>query len=428
MLDSEQLFIQLRSALNHLYDPYYLRKCSLVRVFGLGEQPDTPAALNRIINEAIQDMEPSKDDPDYAQRRKFYELIMYRYVQQFSQEEVAAQLGLSVRHLRREQNTAIYHLAAHLWDKYSLDERPFNITEIPSDEGALLASEPVIEESPVKQSNEVLANALQLDWLKDLPMEEPTQTFKVLNDVIDLSLPLASRYGAELELELSEDFPNLAIHQVALRQLLLNVLSVNICLLGVGKITLSGASSSSSARITIATHSKTGHCRETTADEKSSLAIARQLAQYYQGDFSFQKEEAACVAEITLPVFHPLSVLVIDDNIDFIQLVDRTLSGTHYKVFGERNPVQALESAELTSPDIILLDVMMPKVDGWEILGRLRQHPGTDKIPVIICTILPQEELALSLGARLFLRKPVRPEEILDALNQLTEMLGQEYH
>ncbi len=128
MITSEQFFLYLRSALNHLYDPYFLRKSPLVKLFGFGDRPDTPTALQRILNEAIAALEPHAGDPNPVQRQRNYELIIYRYVQQFGQEEVAVQFGLSVSHLRREQNTAIYKLAAYLWERYQpgLGEFPYH--------------------------------------------------------------------------------------------------------------------------------------------------------------------------------------------------------------------------------------------------------------------------------------------------------------
>ena len=58
--------------------------------------------------------------------------------------------------------------------------------------------------------------------------------------------------------------------------------------------------------------------------------------------------------------------------------------------------------------------------DGWKVLGRLRQHPDTSQIPVIVCTILPQEDLAFSLGASAYLRKPLKRADFLAALDRVT--------
>ena len=82
--------------------------------------------------------------------------------------------------------------------------------------------------------------------------------------------------------------------------------------------------------------------------------------------------------------------------------------------------------ADKISPQIIVLDVMMPHVDGWEILGRLRQHPVTGQIPIIVCTILAQEELALSLGASSFIRKPITRQAFLAALDHQIELMATE--
>ena len=74
--------------------------------------------------------------------------------------------------------------------------------------------------------------------------------------------------------------------------------------------------------------------------------------------------------------------------------------------------------AQEISPEIIVLDVMMPDMDGWEVLGQLRHHPVTSHIPIIVCTVLPEEELAHSLGASDFVRKPLPRQVFLSALSR----------
>ena len=68
-------------------------------------------------------------------------------------------------------------------------------------------------------------------------------------------------------------------------------------------------------------------------------------------------------------------------------------------------------------PDIILLDVLLQNIDGWELLGRFRAHPHLGERPVIVCTILPQRDLALILGAAGFLSKPFSQRQLLAALD-----------
>jgi CheY-like chemotaxis protein len=62
---------------------------------------------------------------------------------------------------------------------------------------------------------------------------------------------------------------------------------------------------------------------------------------------------------------------------------------------------------------------MMPGRDGWDLLGQFREHPVTQHVPVIICSILGQRDLAMALGAADFLRKPVTRQDLLAALDRL---------
>jgi CheY-like chemotaxis protein len=119
-----------------------------------------------------------------------------------------------------------------------------------------------------------------------------------------------------------------------------------------------------------------------------------------------------------------LPVLVVDDNADVLQLLQRYSAGTRYRLIGTRDPEQVLSLTEKFSPQVIILDVMMPQVDGWRVLGRLRQHPRTSHIPIIVCTILAQEALALSLGASAFIRKPVTRQVFLAALDHQVALTG----
>ncbi len=87
---------------------------------------------------------------------------------------------------------------------------------------------------------------------------------------------------------------------------------------------------------------------------------------------------------------------------------------------GAEDAEQGLALATELQPKAILLDVMMPNRDGWSLLGRLREHPRTEDIPVVVCTILSQRELALALGAAGFIRKPVIRADLLQLLDRLT--------
>ena len=118
-----------------------------------------------------------------------------------------------------------------------------------------------------------------------------------------------------------------------------------------------------------------------------------------------------------------IDILVIDDNFDVGQLFERYTFNTRFKIYYLSNADYVFNVVEECQPKAILLDVMMPSKDGWEILGRLRQHPLTSRLPIVICTVLHEEELALALGASAFLTKPVSRASLLKVLNQV---LGEE--
>jgi len=119
----------------------------------------------------------------------------------------------------------------------------------------------------------------------------------------------------------------------------------------------------------------------------------------------------------TLPTDRQSAVLAIDDKPDTLQLLQRYTADTRYSLQCESNPARSLALAEETLPDVILLDVLLQGMDGWELLGRFRAHPRLGDKPVIVCTILPQRELALSLGAAGFLSKPLSQRQLLAALD-----------
>jgi CheY-like chemotaxis protein len=157
-----------------------------------------------------------------------------------------------------------------------------------------------------------------------------------------------------------------------------------------------------------------------SANDRTSLDVVRQLAELYSGRLELEDAEGLEV-KLTLPALNQVAVLAVDDNLDTLQLLERYTIGTRYRIIGTRDAEQALILAQEVLPQAIILDIMMPQSDGWQVLGRLRQHPRTRHIPIIVCTVLTQERLARSLGAHMFVHKPVTRQALLDALNHLLQ-------
>jgi len=97
----------------------------------------------------------------------------------------------------------------------------------------------------------------------------------------------------------------------------------------------------------------------------------------------------------------------------------RYTTGTRYQIVHLAEGQHALETIQEVKPDIIVLDVMLPDIDGWELLADLRQQPAAETLPIIVCSVVRRAELALSLGASLYLPKPVRRRQFIQALGQI---------
>ena len=109
-------------------------------------------------------------------------------------------------------------------------------------------------------------------------------------------------------------------------------------------------------------------------------------------------------------------ILIVDDDLDTLQLVGTTLERQNYDILAAKDGEQGLEMATREIPDLILLDIMMPKMDGYEVTRRLRENPKTAKIPIIMFTAKAQVEdkvEGLDAGADDYLTKPTHPTELV---------------
>lgn len=112
---------------------------------------------------------------------------------------------------------------------------------------------------------------------------------------------------------------------------------------------------------------------------------------------------------------HPALVLVVDDEVRNVKLLETLLHADGHATISARNGKEALVSVLANKPDLILLDIMMPDMDGFETVARLKADPRTQPVPVIMVTALDDRESklrALQAGAEEFLSKPVQSAEL----------------
>ncbi len=109
-------------------------------------------------------------------------------------------------------------------------------------------------------------------------------------------------------------------------------------------------------------------------------------------------------------------ILVVDDEKDILELVSLILSEGGIEVFQAQDGLSALEIARKEKPDLILLDIMMPEIDGWEVLKILKIEEETKNIPVAMLTCKTETRdkvLGIQEGAIDYITKPFAPEDLL---------------
>lgn len=160
------------------------------------------------------------------------------------------------------------------------------------------------------------------------------------------------------------------------------------------------------------------------------LSICHHLIQMHNGQIGVQSAPGkGSTFYFTIPVVqnklklegqeNERIILAIDDDPQIIKLYQRYLQPKGFQVIGLNNPAKAKERAAELKPFAITLDIMMPGYDGWQVLTDLKSSPDTHDIPVVVCSIVEDEEKGFSLGAADYLVKPVLEDELLGSLDRL---------
>ncbi|MDB6115312.1 MAG: rpfC 5 [Lacunisphaera sp.] len=303
----------------------------------------------------------------------------------------------------------------------------------------------------------LINDVLDISKIEAGKMELFLETFelqKLVNDVISTATPLVSKKGNTLKLDCPPDIGSIHADQTKLRQMLLNLLSNASKFTEGGTITIKAARRPSPGVDTIelsVIDTGIGMTPEqlarlfqafSQADASTSskyggtglgLAISKQFAQMMKGDISVTSTPAVgSTFTIRIPanvqVRQPTVVqtpgqkltkspfptegdkpriLIIDDDEEVRAVIAELLTLSGYDTAEAVSGQQGLEFAASMKPDLILLDVVMPGVDGWGVLTKLQNSPELADIPVIVLSAVADTEMAMSLGAASVLLKPV---------------------
>jgi CheY-like chemotaxis protein len=386
----EDFLEQVKQALEQLYDFPYLQRHPLAEL--LATQSGSTGGgqgLRRAIIDAIEALNPGAEVFFRSAQARLYNLLHLHYVEAMTIQESAHELSISERQAYRDLKRGQRSVAEILWAK-----RP----PPPSDDQL--------------RANELSSVQSEVERLDT--GSRPVDISALVKAVLGSVERLAEQHNITLDPQMDSEAIIISTDAVIARQVLTNVLSNAIQRARSGPLQI-GLERSGDG-IVFRLDYLTGR---PVATDRLGDSITKQLDNRL--GWSLRRTHSAPLQStdtLNIKVSGP-SILIIDDNAGLVQLLDRYLTGHNCHVVSSLTGAEGLTLAEQIQPDAIVLDVMMPEMDGWELLQRLRNHPQTKSIPVIICTVFNDPELAYSLGASLFLPKPVNRADVLDALRRL---------
>jgi CheY-like chemotaxis protein len=412
-ITTDQAFVEeLHRTLKHLYEPAELRRSRLLRAFNLDQRLDSASALRALLLDTILSLKPDSKAPRDSSGWRIYQVLTYRFVDQSSQGDVSSELALSVRQLRRLEKAAVQALAEILTARYEIPASPAIIHEEIDIKSVADLNEQVDPDMPQDE----------LVWLRHNYPVETIDPCELLGNLVATVEPLAHANRVHIECTVPTLSRPVSGQVVTLRQAILTVLSTALTLAPEAQLRIS-------AEITL-----DGYCILVSAfpiqkvAPEQAISITHNLEQAKKllaisgsslTQLSALEKDDEFRIQVILPIAGQFSVLVVDDHMDTLQLLQRYLDASIFRFIGTVDPAQVFKIAQADKPSVIVLDVMMPGIDGWELLGRLREHPATRDIPVMVCSIMQQEALSLALGAARFLAKPFTRETFQENLYQL---------
>lgn len=120
----------------------------------------------------------------------------------------------------------------------------------------------------------------------------------------------------------------------------------------------------------------------------------------------------------------PKRILVVEDETQLVDLMKMRLEANNYEVITAYDGQEALEKTRREKPDLIILDLMLPKMDGYKVCGLLKKDTRYAKIPIVMFTARAQEgdiKLGEELGADAYITKPFEPQVLLSKIKELLE-------
>jgi CheY-like chemotaxis protein len=392
----------VRDALLHLYDPAQLQSHPLLALAHGAASPGL-ASGGRVLRQALLDgieaLQPGQGVAATSRAWRAYRILELRYLEAMDVSEVIGRVALSKSQYHREHQRALHGVAAVLWERWGLAGR--------------------WAELPLAGSRHLAAEALARSEAERLRESPPGRIdpLEVLQSALRVIEPLCVARGIEARLYVPAETPAIRGDRVALRQALLTILGHAAGEIAPGPLTVTAAIAPGRIVVTVSGLDGPG-----LGPARLGMVESAPFVEALGGTVSYQRAERAggCWSiGLEFPAEEPPLLLVVDNNDDFRRLVERFLVGHPWTVVGAASVDAAYALACRQHPVAILLDVVIPGRDGWELLLELKQLPSTRDIPVIICSVLDEPAVAIALGAAAYLQKPIDQDRLLAALAPL---------
>ena len=391
-IDQQKFAEMVRDALGKLYDSLSLQQDRLAALIDRAQTSPLQRGQNlrRLLLTGIHAIRPAAGTPASSPDWRTYRLLELHYIEGLEPHEVMRQLGFARSQYYREQARAIDVVAAHLWEKYRQEYAP----------------------SDTSRQDLIRAEAKRLS---DYGAHGDSPDAQLLTDLAAIVEPLAHSKGIQADLISMQALRGIGADRVVLRQAVLAAISTLLNQPGVQHLQVGD----------LLDDQQRGVCmRAWPAGEMGTLledlTLCRSLTEALNGNVMVLSANNALEVRLTWALGPPQTLLVVDDNAGLIDLFRRYLIGQPWNVAGAANGMEAREMIVGTKPNVITLDVMMPREDGWEFLLALKANTTTRDIPVIVCSVLDQPQIALTLGATAYLPKPVTQQGLLRALEPWT--------
>lgn len=391
---SKEFVDEVKDALEHLYDFPYLEQHRL----GQHDTPQKPSTdlpgqyLRKKLLAAIESLSPQTGVPFRSPQARLYNLLQLRYVEGMTVQEAAHELRVSLRQTYRDLRRAEESVAAILWMQQP-EMREARATQKKSNARSLSSVETELNQLKVRT---------QMTGMRTLIKEAQKAVRQ-----------LALQRAVEFTTLVPSQSVTISTDPVIARQVLVNLFSHTIQHAEAGSVALRLTTDDSRTRLSL---SYTPQLKLT--DEAVMNQLTTELVERLGWTVEQKEEASRRTVMIQLSLYGP-TVLVVDDNQGLVDLLNHYLSGHMCRVVGAASGREGLQLAQQVMPDAIILDIMMPEMDGWELLQRLRGFQFLAETPIIICSVFNDPELAYSLGASLFLPKPISQHKILTALQEV---------